>query len=111
MPVTSATTRSRALPCWGTCLATFFLLDADVRARIKRGEARRTFKHDVGDCYADVKQVPERAVAYDESYVREAVRRHGLSIREPIHPGAWSGVKNAKDVQDIVIVEKRADGG
>ena len=48
---------------------------------------------------------PESAVAYDETWLHERLRDHGLTLRT-IHRGSWAGGCGVSQ-QDIVIAERR----
>ncbi len=100
----------RVLRPGGRCLATFFVLDAEARARIQAGrvETPRRFQHDIGGAWAVDPQLAEAAVAYSESTVQDFFRTAGLSIQEPILYGAWSGRERplSPHSQDIVLARK-----
>lgn len=100
---------ARVLRPGGRCLCTFFLMN-DAAARHGRdGHALLEFRHRLGDAWLVDDDVPENAVAYDEARMRATYTAHGLTIREPIHAGSWSGHAAPVTFQDIVVAVK--DGG
>lgn len=89
---------ARVLAPGGRALLTFFLLGRDASSP---GELR--FDHR-GDGFRAVNaRVPEEAVAYDPADVRRWLAEAGLSIVEPIRPGAWSGAPGATAYQDVIV--------
>jgi SAM-dependent methyltransferase len=72
------------------------------------GYLNRRFTKDLGGYWVVEGQTPEAAVAYTESDVRRAYRDAGLTIREPIVYGAWSGRADSTSdhSQDIVVAHR-----
>jgi hypothetical protein len=50
----------------------------------------------------------EKAVAFDERYVREMHDRSALAIQEPVRYGRWATSTGGPAFQDIIIARKRA---
>jgi SAM-dependent methyltransferase len=73
----------RLLVDHGHCLMTFFLLTPQREELISRGMSP-TFAHDRGVWRYDDERLPERAIAYDEGYVRSVLSKHGLALARPI---------------------------
>lgn len=99
----------RVLRPGGRCLVTWFLIDSVARANIDGGKTApaRCFRRDLGGYWVVEAQTPEAAVAYLEADVRELYRMAGLTVREPIVYGAWSGRSGASNhAQDIVTAQK-----
>jgi SAM-dependent methyltransferase len=91
---------ARLLKPDGCCLATFFLLNAESGY----GHADLTFNHGDEDCrYADP-MLPEKAVAYRESWVLEMAVGSGLKLATPPYYGAWSGRRGGLSFQDILLL-------
>ena len=88
-------------------LVTWFLLDAEAERRTRDGTSPTRFEHDLGGCRVVDPKVPESAVAYRETDVRERYARAGLEIVEPIRFGGWSGRADGVSSQDIVVAVKR----
>jgi GT2 family glycosyltransferase/ubiquinone/menaquinone biosynthesis C-methylase UbiE len=98
---------ARVLKPGGRCFVTFFLLNDESRALIQSGLTETfTFGTMSRVCAPLIPEVPEAAIAYDETYVRQLLHRHGLTIREPIHYGSWCGRLDGLSLQDFVIATK-----
>ena len=93
---------ARVLAPGGRLFATFFLLDGSSRGLIEEGKAGLAFL-DIHERVAILDEdLPEEAVAYDDEWVFEALRAHGLEFVAE-HPGSWSGREESVSFQDIVI--------
>jgi hypothetical protein len=88
----------------GRALVTFFLLNDEQQTLAGQGLNEIDFKFGSGPYRIRSEAVPESAVAYEELFVRQALRQNGLDIVEPIHYGAWSGRVDGLSYQDIVLV-------
>ncbi len=96
----------RVLRPSGRSLMTFFLLNADARAAIEAGEARRTFRHE-GDGYRfDIRGEPERAIAYEEEDATAMIAAAGLEIEGRVHHGTWTGRQPAATGQDVIVAKR-----
>jgi SAM-dependent methyltransferase len=62
---------ARVLRQGGRCLITYFLLTPDSLKLIEEKASSLTFRYELQGCRAQQKNVPEAAVAYDESRIRE----------------------------------------
>lgn len=97
---------ARVLKVGGKTLITFFLLTPETLSRIERGESTLPFAYD-GEGFKTVsEQVPEKALAYDESYINRLYERNRLSIVSPIRYGTWSYAVSDFEYQDFVLAEK-----
>jgi hypothetical protein len=56
-----------------------------------------------GAAYTRAAGMAEDAVANEERWLSDRLSAHGLTIREPIHHGGWSGRAKAVSFQDIVV--------
>jgi SAM-dependent methyltransferase len=99
---------ARVLRPGGRCLCTFFLTNDEVARRRAEGRALLDFRHRLGEAWLVDDDVPENAVAYDETWIRRTYARHGLIVRDPVHAGSWSGHPAPLTFQDIVIAMKAA---
>jgi SAM-dependent methyltransferase len=99
----------RVLRPGGRCLMTFFLLNQASEAAINEGRAHRAFSQQGPGYRSDSRRVHERAVAYTEEHVRQALLEAGLSLREPIQPGRWAG-GTGPAYQDIVVAVRSVAG-
>lgn len=94
---------SRVLKPGGRTLITFFLLNDVSHAQLSQHRCVLDFS--VGcDGYRTISaSSPEQAVAFEEEYVRNLYRSHGLTIMDPIRYGSWSGREQPVSFQDIVV--------
>jgi SAM-dependent methyltransferase len=97
---------SRVMNDGGRCLITLFLLNGESLPLVKNGAGGLDFSHDRGAYRIADPDVPERAVAYDESFVRKLYGKCGLHIQEPIRYGSWCGRSRSFDYQDIIVASK-----
>jgi SAM-dependent methyltransferase len=97
---------ARVLKPGGRCLITYFLLNPQSRELIDAGRSSFGFPHQHGEYWVMNERVPEEAVAYEESFIREVYAQIGLSIDEPIRYGCWCGREEFLDFQDILIARK-----
>jgi SAM-dependent methyltransferase len=97
---------ARVLAPGGRLFATWFLLGTEARRR----DASR-FGSREADAPAAVAnpEAPEAAVAYEESWLRDRLRGHGLRLRKPIQYGSWGGGAGLT-LQDVVVAELDRDG-
>ena len=96
---------ARVLKPGGTCFATYYLLNPAIRAT----DAIEDFRYPVdatGACMAVSKVEFEKAVAFDETFVHQMYRKHGLSIEEPVRYGRWATPKGGPAFQDVVIARR-----
>jgi len=93
----------------GRAMLTFFLLDDESRRLQASGGGVLSFTESHGPAAHIADQPPERAIAYDEAWVRERLAKHGLAVREPVR-GAWRARPQEPDprrlFQDVVICDR-----
>jgi len=95
----------RVLKPGGRCLATYFLLSDETRRLAAEGAALSEFPYE-GDGYATTNPaIPEEAIAFEESTVRQLHADAGLPIESVFH-GAWSGRDEYLSGQDVCIARK-----
>jgi SAM-dependent methyltransferase len=99
---------ARVLRPGGTSFTTWFVLNADVRARVAAETGPQSFPWDYGDYAVDDRRVPEASIAFDEGFIHRTFASAGLAVREPIIIGDWSGRTASQPGQDIVIADKPA---
>lgn len=97
---------ARVLKKAGRCLITYFLLTPESSRLIQQKASSIDFRYVLPGCRVKNKDVPEDAVAYDESKIRELYRKYELKISEPIRYGSWCGRKDALTYQDVVVTSK-----
>jgi SAM-dependent methyltransferase len=96
---------ARVLAPGGRLFATFFLLNDTSRALISAGKAGLPFLDPEGRVAIVSEEVPEEAVAFDDAWVFETLRREGLELTA-LHPGSWCGREEFVSFQDIVIAQR-----
>jgi ubiquinone/menaquinone biosynthesis C-methylase UbiE len=97
---------ARVTKTGGRCLVTFFLLNAESLQLVADHQSSQDFRHVLDGYRTTHPHMPEAAIAYPETWVRDVFRRHSFSIQEPIHPGSWCGRKRYLSYQDIVLARK-----
>lgn len=104
---------NRVLKPGGLVLASFFILDKEALDRAHQGSGKKhrhplTFEYTYGKgCYINDKEYPEGAVGYTPKKIKSMLNKSGLIIHgRHAHRGAWSGIKNSRNGQDILILEK-----
>jgi SAM-dependent methyltransferase len=95
---------ARVLRRGGRCLISWFLLDPDTDRLIRAGRSTLDFRHEVaGVCKCVNPADPEAAIGFDKAYVLDLYRRCGLTVREPVNSGSWSGRERCLSYQDLVL--------
>jgi ubiquinone/menaquinone biosynthesis C-methylase UbiE len=97
---------ARVLQPNGRCLATFFLLNDESRRLMNQPASLYAFKHQLRGCFTKDRRLPESAIAYEESVIRELYRRYNLTIAEPIYYGSWCGRQQFRDGQDMIVATR-----
>jgi SAM-dependent methyltransferase len=100
---------ARLLKPGGRVLSTWFLLDPKVQGLMAKLPAVRQFRHttDASGVFVQDPELPEAAVAYDASLVRQLHDENGLTIEGPIHGGSWCNRPEHLSYQDIVVAVRR----
>jgi SAM-dependent methyltransferase len=93
---------ARVLAPGGRLFATWFLLGE----RPPPPDAAFAFVERLGDAVVADPAVPEAAVAYSESWLREQLRARDLRLRDPLRYGSWRGERGLS-FQDIAVAERR----
>jgi ubiquinone/menaquinone biosynthesis C-methylase UbiE len=76
---------ARTLKVGGRCMISFFLLNADANELMGTGKSSINFEHPLASCTVRNPNVPEDAVAYEESFIRQCFAKYNLHVIEPIH--------------------------
>jgi SAM-dependent methyltransferase len=97
----------RVLKPGAIALVTAFLLDPISRACIDAGSSALEFTHPLVDHDAmTIKPaIPEAAIAYPVSYFEQLVASSGLVMTASVYPGTWSGRRDGRSTQDVVILK------
>lgn len=86
----------------GRCLISYFLLNEESRRLIAQGKSSLPFGS-VQDGYATIApEMPERAIAFDEDFVRELYAAAGLRIVR-VDYGSWCGREEFLSYQDLIV--------
>jgi SAM-dependent methyltransferase len=96
---------SRVLKKGKTGLFTFFLLNKESRECIRDGKSFFKFRLDDQPFSLVTEDMPENAIAYDETWLKGLLHTTGLHIKS-IHYGSWCGREKHLSFQDIVVVTK-----
>jgi SAM-dependent methyltransferase len=94
----------RVLTNGGRCLITYFLLNESLEL-IARGKSTLDFKYALDGYRTISADVPEAAIAFDESWIRDRYEKLGLKISR-VDYGSWCGRKNNLSYQDLVLATK-----
>jgi SAM-dependent methyltransferase len=95
----------RVLAPGGRMVSTFFLLNENSRAAQKAIHEVEQFPYDHGAVRFASKSNPSLAVAIEENDLREMLCEVGFR-QISVEPGAWYGVPNAPEFQDLVVCVK-----
>ncbi|HEU4596728.1 MAG TPA: class I SAM-dependent methyltransferase [Pyrinomonadaceae bacterium] len=96
---------ARVLKPGGRCAVSYMLLNDEARRNIEKGAGALDFGHEIEEgCFAQLPELPEAAVAYEEERVRALYDALSLRIREPIRYGTWSSAPAM--MQDIIVAFK-----
>jgi len=88
----------------GRCLATFFIIDDEADDLLKASKSTISFQYQLPDhSMVNNLDVPENAVAYRESHLRDLVRAAGLEICQ-LQRGSWPGRAEFLSYQDICVL-------
>lgn len=96
---------SRTLRPGGKCLITYFLLNADSIRLMCNPNSALNFTLERGPFRINNEKVPEDAVAYNESFIRNLYGKYGLKILA-IKYGGWCSRNEFTSFQDIIISRK-----
>lgn len=100
---------ARVLRHNGKCFITFFLLNEESRKLVAEKKSTLNFEYEIEDhCYSMDTEIPEQAIAFDESYIRKLYQRFDLEIETPVYYGDWCEREQSllSEYQDIVIASK-----
>lgn len=97
---------ARVLKNGGRCLITFFLWNQEVSRLVEAGKSKFDFRHEYGNYRVQDANLPESAVSYDEAFILSLYQKYGLTVKLPIHYGAWCGRDKFLDGQEILVASK-----
>jgi len=89
----------------GRCLITYFLLNEESLRLIETGDSTLDLKY-VFDKYRSVsREVPEEAIAVDETWIRDLYRNLGLKVVR-LDYGSWCAREKYLSYQDLILAAK-----
>lgn len=98
---------ARTLKPGGCALITVFLMDSESRPAMAAGRTSYRFDKRLDAHSASIDaRTPERALAFEDGFILEALQTHNLMIDGDIHRGTWRGHDNAMAFQDMIVVRK-----
>lgn len=86
----------------GRCLISYFLLNEESKRLITAGKSSLPFGSIQSDYATISPDLPERAIAFDEAFVRSAYEKAGLRI-ERVEYGSWCGRESPLSYQDLIV--------
>ena len=89
----------------GQMCISFFILNEESYAGIKAGTSHRKFAHPYKNAKTDTPNVPEGAIAYEESDLFDYFKQCGLIV-EDVSYGKWSGRQDSWHWQDLVVLRR-----
>lgn len=98
---------ARTLKPDGKCMITFFLLNSESKNLIEQGASTLPFRHPLPGCVTAYPEMPEGAIAFEESFIRQCFAKYQLDLVEPIHFGGWCGRNQRLSYQDIILAVKK----
>jgi SAM-dependent methyltransferase len=97
----------RVMGVGGKCLISYFLLDPESSRNVAAGRTTPRFSFAYGSegCRIEDEEVPEAAIAYDETFILGLYEKHGLRLEGMSH-GTWGRGKLTPHDQDAVVAVK-----
>jgi hypothetical protein len=92
----------RVLTGSGRCLISYFLLNDESRGLIEAGKSSFDFKYELDGYRTISREVPEQAIAFDETLIRSFYEKAGLKIVR-IDYGSWCGRAQHRSTQDLIL--------
>jgi SAM-dependent methyltransferase len=98
---------ARVLTAGGRALMTFYLLNDESWRSIEAGTPGPEFRfqHSLGQCWVTYEEAPEYIVGYSDEFLKDACKRAGLRVREPILYGQWCGREKFLSWQDVIVAD------
>ncbi len=96
----------RVLKPKGQVYATMFILNQQSRELLAAGKSSIPMEPYTKVSMVQDHDVPEHAIAFDETWVKGALNRSGLHLKEAIRYGYWVGRTDFYDYQDTLLLEK-----
>lgn len=98
---------ARLLKPNGRGLVTFFLLNSTQQRLAEQGWNKINFRYGAGSYRLRDEHVPESAVAYEETFLKQLLEQSALTLSTDIQYGTWSGRVDGLSYQDIVLIRTK----
>lgn len=95
----------RVMQKGGRCAITYFLLNQESLRLIAGGKSTLDLKHAIDQYRVVSLDVPEIAIAFDESWIKALYEKNGLRI-ERLDYGSWCGRQRYVSYQDMIFASK-----
>jgi ubiquinone/menaquinone biosynthesis C-methylase UbiE len=95
----------RVLTAGGRCLISYFLLNDESRQLIEAGKSTFDFQYELDGYRTISREVPEEAIAFDETLIRSFYEKIGLRIVR-IDYGSWCGRAKHLSTQDLILAAR-----
>jgi ubiquinone/menaquinone biosynthesis C-methylase UbiE len=92
----------RVLTAGGRCLISYFLLNDESRQLIEAGKSTFDFQYELDGHRTISREVPEEAIAFDETLIMSFYEKIGLRIVR-IDYGSWCGRPKHLSTQDLIL--------
>jgi len=96
---------ARMLEVGGRCLISYFLLNEESLRHVEAGEGTLDLKYKFDNYRVISEEVPEDAIAFEESWVRSRYEKLGLKVVR-LNYGSWCGRASYVSYQDLVLAIK-----
>jgi ubiquinone/menaquinone biosynthesis C-methylase UbiE len=97
---------SRVLKKGGRSFITYFIINQESLNCIQQDKSIIKFVDTGKGYYSPFTDIPEKVLAYDESYIRTLYSKYGLTINEPVYHAKWSGREEGIQGQDVILAIK-----
>lgn len=98
---------ARMLHYKGRIFLTLFLLNDKQRLLAEQQKNDIDFNFGSGPYRLRNPEIPESAIAYNESYFLNLLAEYSLTVKRPIYYGTWSGRNDGLSYQDILLVQHK----
>jgi len=96
---------NRVLAAGQRCLISYFLLNDESRSLIDAGRSTLPFGATLDDFATTSPDMPESAIAYEETFIRSLYARTGFTIAR-MEYGTWCGRAEGLSYQDLIVATK-----
>jgi len=93
----------RVLKPGGRCLATYFVINDDSLALVRRGAASVPVVQPYDGAFVADRRAPRAAIGFTEDWIRSAHVQASLPLRDPLLWGSWCGRSEYLSGQDITL--------